>query len=344
MGFPGPPQTLNFEPGTPRDALMSETSPVQGLQPPPGLVAELVTPLSASGGLDGEALSRLTARVLPGADAILVGSPRVGEALELSPEVRRELFTRSLSLVAGRKPLLLGITGDTAAATLDLAQHATAEVARQGYAAPVFLADLPLWYHSNRGLPQWCRELTAAAPLPLVLLNLPDLIRLRAPIFKRRNLRTHVLKKLTRLPALVGLIYQGEMGRLLHYHHAALARPGFAFYEAGEGNFLSRPGAWGVVSPGAQLFPRSWQRLTRVCLHPEEAPEDQEGRLDLWSMSQLLQEAARGYRRHPAALIKAALAARGVLAGAGAAPGTSPPPPPVREAFLAFMASCPPED
>ena len=73
------------------------------------------------------------------------------------------------------------------------------------------------------------------------------------------------------------------MRRFRNYHGAAARRPEFAFYEADEVNFLARPGTWGVVSPGAQLFPGFWSLVTRVCLHPEEVdrdPELQQGNLE----------------------------------------------------------------
>jgi len=41
----------------------------------------------------------------------------------------------------------------------------------QNYAGQVFLADLPLWYHSNRGLPQFYQGLLEETGLPLHLLT-----------------------------------------------------------------------------------------------------------------------------------------------------------------------------
>ena len=99
------------------------------------------------------------------------------------------------------------------------------------------------------------------------------------------------------------------------------------FTKADEENFLARPGAWGVVSPGAQLFPAFWSLVARVCLHPEEAAKDPELRLETWNLSQRLQKLSRAYRPHPAALLKAALAALGLLGSPTLAPGTEPASP-----------------
>jgi dihydrodipicolinate synthase/N-acetylneuraminate lyase len=293
-------------------------------RPPRGLVVELITPLSADGRLDGEGFTGLVQRLSGSADAILVAGPGAGEGLELSGPLRQELFAVALRATADRVPVFLGITGASWEETLESAQAAQELCHRLAPAAPVFLADLPLWYHSNRGLPQACQDLLAGLDLPLVVMNLPGLIARRGPVFKRRNIRTQVFKKLLPTPGLAGLIYQGEMRRFLNYHHAAATRPGFAFYDADEASFLTRPGAWGVVSPGAQLVPSSWQQVTRLCLGVEEADPDQERRFQLWELSRRLVDMAKIYAPNQAALLKAVLASQGVIASPATAPGTPP--------------------
>ncbi len=291
--------------------------------PPSGLIIELVTPLDQAGGLDGESLARLVVRVLPAADGLLAGGPGLGEALDLPLATRRDLLSRLLPLIKGRVPLFFGIAGNSWEETRDLAAAVREHCRAVAYPGSVYLVDLPLWYHSNRGLPQACQRLWEDVGLPLILLNLPEVISRRSPLLKHRNLRTHVFKKLMAQPGIVGLIYQGEMRRFLNYHSAAAERPGFAFYEADEGNFLTQPGAWGVVSAGAQILPQSWRQVVRACLHPEEMTDDREHRLMLWGLSRQLLEMARIYQGAPAALLKAALAAQGVLKTARLAPGTS---------------------
>ena len=48
--------------------------------PPQGLIVDLVTPLNPDLSLDEGSLSRLVDRVISQSDAILAGSPDVGEA------------------------------------------------------------------------------------------------------------------------------------------------------------------------------------------------------------------------------------------------------------------------
>ncbi len=309
--------------------------------PPAGLIIELATPLTGEGKLDRASLARLVARAAPAADGLLAGGPGAGEALELPGKTRLELLSCLLPLVAGRVPLFFGITGATAAETRELAGAVQAELGRQAYPGPVFLADLPLWYHSNRGLPLAYQGLLKEVPRPLVVFNLPLLVRRRAPVFKHRNLRTQVFKKLTALPQVVGLIYQGEMRRFLNYHHAAGARPGFAFYEADEAHFLTRPGTWGVVAAGAQLFPAAWQRATRACLHPEEAA-DPRNLAELWEVSRRLLELAQLCQAAPVALLKTGLAAQGVLASSQTAAATPRANPSREEKLLTLLENFPP--
>ncbi|MBI4794361.1 MAG: hypothetical protein HY790_00690, partial [Deltaproteobacteria bacterium] len=183
-----------------------------------------------------------------------------------------------------------------------------------------------------------CQSLLAEMEMPLILLNLPRVVRRRGVMFKHLNIRTQVFKKLAALPGILGLIYQGEMRRFLHYHHAAGPRPGFAFYETDEVRFLTRPGAWGVVSGGAQLLPEAWQRVTRACLHPEDTADDPARRYALWDLGNRLQQVCHLSQESPAALWKKVLAAQGVISSPGAAAGAPPGTPDAAEKLLELLA------
>lgn len=306
--------------------------------PPEGLIIELVTPLTPAGDLDAAGLSRLVDRAAAVADALWVGGPEAGEGLALADELRVNLIDQALTALQGRVPIFFTITGSTPEETRDMVLAVRKVMDRTGYHGQVFLADLPLWYHSNRGLPQFYEELLEAAGLPLILVNMPEVVVQRAFLFKHRNIRTHVVKKLAGLPMVTGMIYQGEMRRFLNYHLAAVTRPTFVFYEADEHRFLTRPGAWGVVSAGAQLYPEAWQRVTQACLHPEKIAEDYMARHQLWEESTRLSNLAGLYRPAPAPLLKAALVAQGILASDAAAPDTPPPPPPQKQKLLDFSS------
>ena len=292
---------------------------------PEGLLIELVTPLTPSGSLDQESLDRLLRHAAPWAAGLVVGSPGIGEALELPPALRLDLLAALLDLLPISLPLLFGITGSSPEETRQLAQEMEKIAARQA-SRPIFWLDLPLWWHSNRGLPQAYGDLCRTLERPLVLMNYPHLIRGKGQPLKHVNIRTAVLKKLTRLPEIVGLVYRGDLRRFLHYYAAAAARPEFMLYEADEQRFLSQPGARGLVSVGAQLAPRQWQEVTHACLFPtlELAPTKMPAQL--WEQSQQLLALQDLYHLQPAALLKHGLQRLGIIAHGTICPQTPAAP------------------
>lgn len=299
---------------------------------PEGLLIELVTPLTPTGALDSSGLTWLVQHVAPWAAALVAGTPGVGEALELPPTRRQELFAALLDLKPAHLPLLFGITGATPAETGNFARQLEKEADQTSADANIFWLDLPLWWHSNRGLPQVLAELGRTLRHPLVLMNHPHLIRGKAQAWKHVNIRTAVLKKLAGVPGITGLIYHGEMRRFLHYYAAVAARPEFMLYEADEHRFLTRPGARGLVSAGAQLAPKTWQEVAHACLFSPQT-DDQGASLRLWAQSQLLLSLQELYQPQPPALLKQGLYQLGILSYPTCWPATPAAPAHVAEQF-----------
>jgi dihydrodipicolinate synthase/N-acetylneuraminate lyase len=168
-------------------------------------------------------------------------------------------------------------------------------------------------------------------------MNHPHLIRGKAKPLKNVNLRTAVFKKLTGLPGLAGLIYQGEMRRFLHYYAASASRPEFMLYEADERRFLTRPGARGLVSTGAQLFPSIWRQVAQACFFPEEQSDPGRRGGVIWKWSDLLLQLHDLYQLHPAALLKLGLQHQGVLEFSAIWPATPSYPAHLGEQLLEFL-------
>jgi dihydrodipicolinate synthase/N-acetylneuraminate lyase len=305
---------------------------------PEGLLIELVTPLKPTGTLDQDSLARLLDRVVGSATAVVAGSPGVGEALELPPSVRLELFGELLAKLPPQMPLFFGITGATPEETQNFGLACEEELKGQPDARPVYWLDLPLWWHSNRGLPQTYLTLGRNLSHPLVLMNHPHLLRGKAKPLKHVNLRTGVFKKLSGVPGLAALIYRGEMQRFLHYYAAMAGRPEFMLYEADERRFLTRPGARGLVSAGAQLFPGVWQQVVKACLFPEEIAGLGKKRTVIWEWSDLLLRLYDLYHLNPAALLKLGLQQQGVLEFPAIWPTTPSYPAHLGEEFLELLA------
>ncbi len=75
-----------------------------------GIVPPMVTPLSDRDQLDLAGLERLVEHMLGGGVHGLFALGTTGEAPSLSYRLRRELVTRVCQQVAGRVPVLVGIT------------------------------------------------------------------------------------------------------------------------------------------------------------------------------------------------------------------------------------------
>lgn len=144
----------------------SSAVPLSGIVPP------LVTPLLASDRLDIAGLERLVEHVIAGGVQGLFILGTTGEGPSLSQALRRELITRVTTLAAGRLPILVGISDAAVADSVALAAHA----AEQGAAAVV--AAPPFYFPASQPqLTAWATDLAARVPLPLVLYNMPEMVK-----------------------------------------------------------------------------------------------------------------------------------------------------------------------
>jgi dihydrodipicolinate synthase/N-acetylneuraminate lyase len=229
-------------------------------------VIELVSPLTADGHPDEAALARLIGRVGPWADALVLAGPGVGEGLTLSDTVWAQVVRAGLAAASDEAAVMIGITGVDPEATRRRLEEAEDLLAAAGRPGPAMLVDLPLWYHSNRGLPEQLARWAGLTARPLVLVNHPGTVRLLDRPLKHANIRTEVLKKLSALTGIEGLIFAGEARRESNYRRAVRARPGFAIYDYDERAFLGRPSQAGVVTAGGNLIPEVWRRLVDASL------------------------------------------------------------------------------
>jgi len=280
--------------------------------PPRGLILALVTPFDERGEIDWPSLKQLIGRSLPFCDGLLIGEGLFGEGLCLPNPMRLELLRGCREVVSGAKPLLLCPTAQTTEETLSNVEALGKLYAREGKES-LFWVDLPLWYHSNRKLPQLYEEWAKRTPLSILLYNHPHLISRLNRSLKRRNIRTAVLKRLAENEQIVGLIQAGDLKRTIHYQRALRARRDFRFYDGDENNFLNQPSSSGVVSGGANLLPEAWQEIVSTSLN---AVEDPARSLTLLKQSQKLRELTRALQMNPAKTLKFALHRLGIIAQA----------------------------
>ena len=270
----------------------------------------MVTPFNEKGGIDWPTLHQLIERALPFCDGLFIGEGLVGEGLSLPNPMRLELLRGSWEAVSGRKPLLLCPTASTTEETLGNVEAGGRLNYNNRGNEFLFWVDLPLWYHSNRKLPQLYQEWTDRTPFPILLYNHPYLISKLNRTLKRSNIRTAVLKRLSENEQIVGLIQADNLIRTIHYHRAVRARHDFRFYDGDEKSFLNQPSSSGVVSWGANLLPEEWREIVSSSL---DLSEDPARSLTLLKQSQRLRQLSQALRTNPARTLKFALHRLGII-------------------------------
>ncbi len=279
---------------------------------PRGLIADLITPLRDDRSVDREGLKRLVMRLRPHVQALLVGSPYGGEGLHLTSAQRLDLVEGILELPHGPIPLLVWVTAPSEAETRGILKELRQMAQHSESAGSLAWVNLPLYYHSNRGLADHYRDLVAEMPWPALLHNDPRLIRTRDRPLKRANIRTRILGELSRLPAVAGIIFSGSLQRA-HNYRRATGRPDFRIYDGEESRFLRTPSMSGVVSVGANLVPAGWARLTRSCLGMGGSVSAPDSLHQIWHTGRTLLDLAEKLRDTPAQTIKGLLYQAGVI-------------------------------
>jgi dihydrodipicolinate synthase/N-acetylneuraminate lyase len=288
-----------------------------------GLICPLVTPLRTEDVLDVATLERLISQAGIGADALLLGDVFWGEGLLLSPDTRIEMASAALEIVQGKWPVLITITSETSEATLGLAARIESFIDGSGYSGSVFWVDYPIYYHSNRGLPQLYEAMARDTAIPIILGNHPGLIQRPRRRIKHKNIRTSVLKKLSGIDRIQGLIFSGSLKRSINFHKAVRHRWGFKFYDGDEATFIKQPSSDGVVAGGANLLPRAWHEITWSSLNRYDVQRQYADHVSqIWETGVMVREFYDLYAKSPAAVLKRMLHVAGVLPNAHTASGT----------------------
>jgi dihydrodipicolinate synthase/N-acetylneuraminate lyase len=281
---------------------------------PRGLIVDLVTPLKQNSDIDGRSLGRQLDRVLPHVQAVLIASPSMGEGVNLTAGQREELMGKTLVLVRGQVPVLVWITQDTEQKTGETLELLSKRLKRRKYKGQVCWLDTPLYYHSNRDLVSYYRNLTTLSREPWLLHNDPGLIDELARPLKRNNIRTAILKKILGIEEIQGLLYLGSLDRASNYRKATRARSDFKIYDGDELRFLTHPSLSGVVSAGANLSPKGWSKITETSLGLSDNREDYPDRLQqIWKTGQYLQTLLDLYTSQAVQVIKQVLSEAGII-------------------------------
>jgi dihydrodipicolinate synthase/N-acetylneuraminate lyase len=160
---------------------VSRSQPHRG--PFSGIVPPLVTPLLDRDTVNEAGTARLIEHVLAGgvSGVFILGS--TGEAPSLSYHLRRDLIRLVCQLVAGRVPVLVGITDTSFVESVHLA-----ETAREAGADAVVLSTPYYFPAGQTELIQYITHIVAELPLPLMLYNMPSLTKVWFDIESLRSL------------------------------------------------------------------------------------------------------------------------------------------------------------
>lgn len=285
---------------------------------PRGLIVELITPLTDDGSIDGKGLDRHLERMLESVNAVFISGPRAGEGPGLSMEQRIDLFDKTLVIVGGAVPVMVWITGQDPENTREILSCLESQRDARKYKGAVFWVDSPIYYHSNRGLPEYYNGLCSGSDTPLILHNDPGLIKTADKSLGRNNIRTSVLKELAMITNIGGLIFSGSLDRSYNYRKAVRNRPGFKIYDGDESRFLDHPGLSGVVSIGANIAPVEWGKITDASLNTDTENVNPDHLNQIWDIWSYLVNLMAAYAEHSADVIKKVLSDMSVIHDSGA--------------------------
>ncbi len=219
-----------------------------------GIVTPLVTPLAGRDKLDESGFERLIEHVLQGGvhGVFLLGSS--GEAPSLSRRLRNEVVERGCAQIAGRVPVLVGITDTSFEESVQLAHLAERAGANALVVAPPFYFS-----SSQRELTGYMKRLAAEVPLPVYLYNIPSCTKVR--------IAPETVAELAEVPGIIGL--KDSSGDMNYFHQVLELLRGKANFPVmmGPEELLAEGmalGAAGGVCGGSNFFPELFTGIYRA--------------------------------------------------------------------------------
>jgi 4-hydroxy-tetrahydrodipicolinate synthase len=209
-----------------------------------GVMAALVTPLREDGTLDTDGLARLVETVAGGGADGISPAGSTGEGALLTREQRLTLTARVRQLAPPGMPVIPGVPLVTVADGPPELEALAAAGATAALVAP------PAYYPlSDDGVLRMYQALADAAPLPLVLYNIP--------VFTKVRLSPAVVARLAAHPAIIGI---KDSSRDMEYQQQLIMATGEADFSVltGTDTLLVASlalGAAGAIAASANLVP-----------------------------------------------------------------------------------------
>lgn len=227
-----------------------------------GIIPPMVTPLRDTDTLDVAGLEKLIEHILAGGVHGLFILGTTGEGPSHSYRLRRELIERTCRQVAGRVPVLVGITDSSIVESVNLARHS----ADSGATSLVFAP--PFYFSPTQDeLARHVEKLVSDLPLPMFLYNMPAMTKL---VFEPETVR--------RLSACKNIIGVKDSSGDVDYfekivHVARKCRPDWPVLVGPEALVVKTMslGGDGGVSGGANVYPSLFVDLFNA-IEKKDAP------------------------------------------------------------------------
>ena len=216
-----------------------------------GIFPPLITPLKDNNTLDREGFERLIEHTLSGGvhGVFVLGTS--GEFASLSHHLRKEIVAEACKIVAGRVPVLVGISDTSISETISIAQTA----ADNGADALVVTAPYYFAIHQLE-LQRYIEYLLTQITLPVFLYNIPANTKVMFDV--------ETIKTLSANQAIIGMKdSSSDLAYMRQVQFSLKERNDFIFMTGTE-EFLAEfiiGGGHGGVNGGANMFPALYVEL-----------------------------------------------------------------------------------
>lgn len=273
-----------------------------------GIVPPMVTPLINRDELDLAGLERLIQHQIQAGVAGLFALGTTGEGPSLSYRLRYELVERTCEIVAGRVPVLVGITDTSVEEALELSQFSKGAGANAVVAAPPYYFGL-----GQAEVREFLRDVADESVLPMFIYNMPSCVKL--------SLTVETIEQLSDHKNICGV---KDSGGDIEWYRQLLklrsVRPDWTFL-IGPEHLMAESvlmGGDGGVNGGGNLYPSLFVKLFQAADRKDQKEIDrlQEELLRLGELYNICGAGPAGYLRG----LKSGLEAAGICSGRIAPP------------------------
>ncbi|MGB6009597.1 4-hydroxy-tetrahydrodipicolinate synthase [Castellaniella sp.] len=219
-----------------------------------GILVPIITPFTADGQVNAQALTQLVNRFVEAGVAGIVACGTTGEYYALTDEERDLVLRTVVEAVGGRAKTIAGINALSTQESIAHAQRAQA----LGYDG-LMLATPPYSLPEQAGILLHFRTVAAATPLPIILYDFPQRVGVQIAV--------ETVIELAKIPNIVAIKESsGNFNRALHLIQARI--PDFQIISGSDdmaADFLF----WGVrcwISGGANVFPAEQVAMVKAAV------------------------------------------------------------------------------